>query len=89
RTISLEPDSTDAFDIYMHWIHRRSVSIAACDTSSNKWEVLLDAYLLGHKLEDADFRDAVTDALFDKFVASDNDKKYEIGAYIERVFKHT
>jgi hypothetical protein len=67
RTVKLPHDDPEAFNAYLDWIHRRQVTLFyGIDEKPSDClpdERILDAYVLGDKLIDIDFKDAVCDLM--------------------------
>ncbi|KAK5120435.1 hypothetical protein LTR85_006374 [Meristemomyces frigidus] len=67
RVVELPTDAADSFNAYMNWLHNRTVVLGYNDGQNPLLEInfddLTDAYALGDKLLDGDFKDAVTDAV--------------------------
>lgn len=70
RIIRLPEDDPDSFDVYRHWIYSRAICSQGETTdlmeTNKEWYLLADSYILGEKLQDADFKDAVLDAMIEK-----------------------
>lgn len=71
RTIKLPEDDPEVFSVYQQWlydglVHTSSGTIFPTKTD-DEYEALVKAYILGEKLMDPDFKDAITDAIVDKF----------------------
>lgn len=69
RTINLPEDDPDVFAVYQQWLYGGLIH-TCCDTSfsctDDEYEALAKAYILGEKLMDDDFKDAIADAIVDK-----------------------
>jgi hypothetical protein len=74
--ISLPDQKSTAFNVYVQWLYTKGLytkppapSGAAANnrqqSSSVEWFTLVDAYLLGYKLEDITFRDRVMDGILE------------------------
>jgi hypothetical protein len=69
RIINLPEDDSVVFSVYQQWLYGglihtcRDTSFSGAD---DEYETLAKAYILGEKLMDHDFKDAVTDAIVEK-----------------------
>lgn len=67
RSITLSDVRPELFNVYFNWIHRHRITVALNNDQSLKdlspWPVMIEAYALGDFLLNADFKDALTDAM--------------------------
>ncbi|KAF2630061.1 hypothetical protein BU25DRAFT_419701 [Macroventuria anomochaeta] len=74
RTIDLSEDSPDIFNIYLHWLYFQQMPIARARASGNKqakgdeYIDIAKCYVLGEKLMDNAFKNAILTALVDAYV---------------------
>lgn len=70
RTISLNSDEPEIFRLYMHWLYRGTLPTRIASRNAivdnKEYLQLSKAYVLGDKLQDGHFTDAVMDAIIDK-----------------------
>lgn len=72
RVVELPEDSPDSFRVWLNWIMSHTIMSSLPDaTCSNveheaEYVHLVNAYILGEKLDDAGFQDAVMDAMVAK-----------------------
>ncbi|CAK1363182.1 hypothetical protein CB0940_04707 [Cercospora beticola] len=71
RTINLPEGSPAAFNTYLNWLTSGKLYVSnQPETERRQWSCdtrLLEAYLLGDKLSDVDYKDAAADALANEF----------------------
>jgi hypothetical protein len=93
RSVRLEEEEPDAFEIYLQWLYRGTLPVPKWDRITHKrrsaqadFLLLAKAYVLGDKLQDGDFADTVIDAL----VMANNDEVELIwGDTISYIFENT
>lgn len=77
RTIPLPEDDPNVFSVYQHYLYSGLVHTRYNNTLSKKddgtlskkddeYRMLVQAYILGEKIMDQDFKDSVTDAIIEK-----------------------
>lgn len=70
RRISLPEDEPDTFGLYASWLYYRRICSTEEKNDFDGWKVEIDrlilAYILGEKLQDVDFKDAVIDAMISR-----------------------
>lgn len=68
RTIELKDDKPDTFEIYQHWLYSGTVSTRddSGEPDDPEYLQLAEAYVLGDKLGDGDFKDVIIDAILHK-----------------------
>ncbi|KAE9979957.1 hypothetical protein EG328_000602 [Venturia inaequalis] len=79
RVVRLPEQYPEAFDIYMRWIYSGKLilegrGLGPGDGYSKLAYVLSTAYVLGDVLQDSDFKDAVTDGLFETMSVESEDQ---------------
>jgi hypothetical protein len=70
RTIKLPEDDPEVFSVYQQWLYDRLIHTSSGNLfpqTDDEYEALVKAYILGEKLLDTDFKDAIIDAIVDKF----------------------
>lgn len=70
RTIPMPDDDPAVFSVYQSWLYSSRFVTRSDDTTSAtdpEYKVLVQAYILGEKLMDQNFKDSVADALVEKF----------------------
>lgn len=70
RTIKLPEDDPEIFSVYQQWLYDGLIhtgSQTLFPATDDEYEALVKAYILGEKLMDQDFKDAIIDAILDKF----------------------
>jgi hypothetical protein len=93
--VPLSTDDPAAFGLYVQWIYRNRIFSFqdAGDTGGNLEEVklLVEAFVLGEKLQDQDFRDAVLDSLIHAVDTPDGQdvRWYPTATTIDRAYKGT
>lgn len=65
KTIRLRDIESDLFAVYLHWLYLSTIP-AGSDQVDAEDLVIAKAYVLGHKLKDAAFQNAVVDAIVEK-----------------------
>jgi hypothetical protein len=65
RTVHLEEDKPEIFLMYINWLYNGTIPIDFDEPDNNQYLRLAQAYVLGDKLRDGDFCDAVVDAIID------------------------
>ncbi|PYI31700.1 hypothetical protein BP00DRAFT_395914 [Aspergillus indologenus CBS 114.80] len=75
RTIQFPEDEPATFEIYMHWLYFSTFAVVSYDGSSG-YRPLIKAYVLGDKLLDTKFQDAVVDAIVERRYSKDLGCKY-------------
>lgn len=70
RSIALKDDDPDTFEVYLHWLYFATVPTRDDDetdqTSDAEYLQLANAYVLGDKLRDGNFKDVIIDAMLHK-----------------------
>lgn len=65
--VELRDEHLRTFNTYLNWLYTKKIATGynAGENAKahSKWFLLVDAYILGDKLRDADFKDALTDAM--------------------------
>lgn len=93
--VPLPDDDPAAFALYIQWIYRGRIcsSQDMGETEGNREEMnlLIEAFVLGEKLQDRDFRDAVIDSLIQAVDTPDaqNKKWYPPPATVDRAYRAT
>lgn len=93
--IPLPNDDPAVFALYIQWIYRRRIFCRQemGDTGGNREEIglLIEAFVLGEKLQDQAFRDAVVDCLIDAVDTPDGQDKqwYPSPGAIDRAYRGT
>lgn len=93
--IPLPNDNSDAFALYIQWLYRDRIfsSQDMSDTEGNREEVdlLIEAFVLGEKLQDQDFKDAIIDSLIHAVDTPDGQdtRWYPRSAAIDRAYGGT
>ncbi|KAF2496919.1 hypothetical protein BU16DRAFT_507616 [Lophium mytilinum] len=64
RIVPLPDDAPSTFALYRTWLYTGLLA-SKSDSSSDEWELLACAYVLGEKLQDSDFKDTVIDAMIE------------------------
>lgn len=77
RSIELKDDKPDTFEIYQHWLYCGTVPTKDNSREKDKDETvylqLAEAYVLGDKLRDGNFKDVIIDAILHKSRFKDSD----------------
>jgi hypothetical protein len=94
RSVRLEHDEPEVFQIYMHWLYRDTlpVRIDSVGVAGNaEYLQLAKAYVLGDLLQDGNFKDVVLDAIIEKTTskASDGHRWYPVGPVIRHIYDNT
>lgn len=67
KTLYMPDDRPLAFQIYAHWLYRRTIATQCAptkiQTEVGEWGKLIQAYVLGEKIMDGPFKDALVDAM--------------------------
>lgn len=69
RSIELKDDNPDTFEIYQHWLYFGTVPTRDDESSKTdeaEYLQLAEAYVLGDKLGDGNFKDVIIDAMLHK-----------------------
>lgn len=73
RTIPLPDDDPDLFAVYQQWLYSGLIH-TLCDNAvsegGDEYEILVNAYILGEKIIDQEFKDSVADAIIEKLRSS-------------------
>jgi hypothetical protein len=67
RSVHLEEEEPEIVKLYLTWLYRGVLPTQAETNDDTEYLQLAQAYVLEDKLQVGDFRDAVTDAVVDKF----------------------
>jgi hypothetical protein len=90
--VPLPNDDPAAFALYVQWVYRDRIfsSQDMGDTGGNREEIdlLIEAFVLGEKLQDQNFKDAVIDSLVDTPDGQDT-RWYPRSAAVDRAYKGT
>lgn len=74
RVIPLPDDDPEVFKLYQQWIYYKRIfstpSTSSAKADSGAYPVLVKAYLLGQKLLDGNFKDAMIDCIVEKLYTS-------------------
>ena len=94
RSIQLEDDDPDTFQLYLHWLYRGTLPVRTDGPgriANSEYLQLAMAYVLGDKLQDGDFQDITIDAMIDKCKspASDGAKWFPVGSVIQCIYDNT
>ncbi|WAO97088.1 Hypothetical protein NCS54_01479400 [Fusarium falciforme] len=92
--VRLESDSPDVFNVYMQWLYYRTIPVRIDEPGirgNAEYMLLAKAFVLGDKLQDGGFQDAVMDAMVDKTSseASDSQKWFPVGPVIRFIYENT
>ena len=94
RSIRLENDKPEVFQIYMHWLYHCHLPVRIDDpglAGNAEYVQLANAYILGDILQDVDFKDAVIDAMIDKSSSNalDGHHWFPVGPVIREIYDNT
>lgn len=94
RSVRLEDDDPDTFQLYLHWLYRGTLPVRADEPGhacNSEYLQLAKAYVLGDKLQDGDFQDIIIDAIIDKWnsKASDGHNCFPVGAVVTCIYNNT
>ena len=93
--VPLPADDPSAFALYVQWLYRERIfsSQDMTDTGGNREEIdlLIEAFVLGEKLQDQNFKDAVIDSLVHAVDTPDGQdtRWYPRSAAIDRAYRGT
>jgi len=98
KLVELPEDDVNAFRLYLNWIYKGLLPCGDVATNgisdlspvqksdvNKEYTVLINAYILGDKLGDLDFADAVIDT----FISSANAFKYSPGSHLQYIYVQT
>jgi len=94
RSVKLEWDHPEAFQLYIHWLYYHTLPIRINDpgfAGNAEYVLLANAYVLGDMLQDGNFKDAIIDAIIDKSNTSALDGKnwLPVGPVISCIYDNT
>jgi hypothetical protein len=91
RSIRFEVDEPDAFDAYLHWLYYGTIPSQVDENGSAEFLMLSQAYVLGDRIQDGDFCDAVVDAIIDKCntLTADNTYMFPTCRESSSIYAHT
>lgn len=72
-TITLPEDEPETFAVYQTWLYEgciQAVGVADADRADDEYQLLVKAYMLGDKMMDTTFKDALVDSIIDKLIVS-------------------
>jgi hypothetical protein len=93
--VPLSDDDPAAFALYVQWLYRGRIFSARdmSDTGGNQEEIdlLVEAFVLGEKLQDRDFKDAIIDSLIHAVDTPDEQdtRWYPRSTTIDRAYRGT
>ncbi|KAK5989880.1 hypothetical protein PT974_08142 [Cladobotryum mycophilum] len=92
--VRLEGDSPDVFEIYLHWLYRRTLPVRIDSPGHEgnfEYLQLAKAYVLGDMLQADTFRDAAIDAIIKKATtkALDGATWFPVGNVIRYIYDNT
>ncbi|KAI9661303.1 MAG: hypothetical protein M1821_009630 [Bathelium mastoideum] len=89
----LPEDDGEVFGVYVNWLYSRKVeAFRGLDVGwSKSYEILIEAFILGDKLLDIDFKDAVVDAIVHLTMKPDANGTWAIppGKNVSRLYERT
>lgn len=93
RSIELKDDNPDTFEIYQHWLYFGTVPTRDDEsgkTADAEYLQLAEAYVLGDKLRDGNFKDAIIDAMLHKSRSKFSDGTSVVTSFFpgEHVVRH-
>lgn len=94
RAVELPDDEPTIFQLYIHWLYYETLPVFCNEpglSGNAEYLELIKAYILGDKLMDSKFQDAVIDAIIEKSVskASDGASWYPVGEALEYTYNNT
>lgn len=94
RSIHLEDEDADTFELYLHWLYRGTLPVRINEpglVGNSEYLQMSKAYVLGDKLQDGDFKDVIIDAIIDKCksIASDGRKWFPVGPVLRCIYDNT
>ena len=92
RVIHLPDDNVKIFTIYHMWLYFGYIftrsedeeKTASSTSSTAEWGLLFDSYIFGEKIRDSNFKDALMDAIINKF-----NTIHELPNKIQQVYQNT
>ncbi|KAK3713751.1 hypothetical protein LTR37_008237 [Vermiconidia calcicola] len=73
RKFDLPNDWPDAFELYQHWLYANNIpsdSFGDTTKDAEEYELLVHSYILGEKMMDPHFKDAIIDSIIHKLCRS-------------------
>jgi hypothetical protein len=95
RTIDLSEDRSDDFKLWLHWRHTRKIALGESgdQTFRQRQTTLNDivhAYILGDKILDKDFKDALSDCFVEKICTTVEGKYFVLSPqYTQLLYEKT
>ena len=93
RVIPLPHDGSEVAELYVHWIYTDRILSRSSATGGGGHEMILlvDAFVLGEKLRDDRFKDAVIDAIMSCAAGHDINewKRYPLPMEVNRAYRGT
>lgn len=66
RVVPLPEARPEVFSVYQSWLLQQTIFSAAPEQADEEWSILIEAYVLGERLGDVNFKDAIMDAVLEK-----------------------
>lgn len=79
RIIQLPKDDAEAFAVYQQWLYTGSIRTSAADFQPgifDEYRLLVQAFILGEKFVDVNFKDCITDAIIEKLISQERFSLY-------------
>ena len=91
--VLLKEDDPAAFEVYAQWLYTGKILIGARNRAGEEyqgWDHLVNAYILGDKLQDGHFADAVMDTIIAESNTNVNGFHfYPIGRIVQTIYNNT
>jgi hypothetical protein len=82
RRVSLGKEDPDIFKAYIHWLYRNSISVPNRELSGHfddGYLFLVKTYVLGNRLLDVNFQNAIIDAIWERYMSGDPEDGMSLG----------
>jgi hypothetical protein len=91
RSIRLEEDEPETVQLYIQWLYYRVLPVACSLPGDEEYALLAKAFVLGDRLRDVDFANAVMDAMVEKCQTPASDGKiwYPEADVVKYVYDNT
>lgn len=79
RIIQLPKDDAETFAVYQQWLYTGSIRTSADDFQPgifDEYRLLVQAFILGEKFVDVNFKDCITDAIIEKLISQERFSLY-------------